>query len=57
MEKRELNDFVLKVTKNEIELPNSGNLEDAKFVCKNWKITDANNSNAKVIGIGEKRGK
>ena len=54
---RELNHCVLKVTKNEIELPNSGNLEDAEFVYKSWKITDANNSNAKVIGIGEKRGK
>ena len=41
----------------EIELPNSGNLDEATFVCENWKITDTNNANAKVIGIGEKKGR
>ena len=39
----------------EIELPNTGNLDEATFVCENWKITDTNNANAKVIGIGEKK--
>ena len=40
---------------NTIELPNNGNLEDAQFVCKNWKVTDTNNTNYKVIGIGEEK--
>ena len=46
----------MKVAEKEIELPNSGNLDEAEFVYRNWKITDANNSNAKVIGVGEEKG-
>ena len=53
----ELNSFVLGVTKNEIFLPKSGNLDEATFLYRNWKATDANNTNAKVIGIEENRGK
>ena len=37
-------------------MPNTGNLEDAEFVYKNWKITDANNYNSKVIAICEDKG-
>ena len=40
-----------------MELPNSGNLDEAEFLYHNWKLTDINNTNAKVIGIGEKKGK
>ena len=53
----ELNDIVLKIATNEIHLQNSGNLEDAEFLYKNWRITDTNNTNAKVIGVGEKKGR
>ena len=53
---QELNDFVLGLTKKKIELPDSGNLDEATFLYKNWKLTDVNNTNAKIIGIGEKKG-
>ena len=53
---KDLNDFVLKVVKKEVKLPNIGNLEEAEFVYKNWKITDVNNSTKKILGISEKRG-
>ena len=52
-----MNDFVLGVAKKETELPNTGNLDEATFVFKNWKVSDANNANAKVMGVGEKKGK
>ena len=57
MTTEELNNFVLRVASNEVELPSTGNLDEATFLYKNWKITDVNNTNAKVIGIGEKKGK
>ena len=57
MTTEELNAFVLEVTKGEIQLPDSGNLDEATFLYRNWKATDVNNSNAKVIGIEENRGK
>ena len=47
---------MLEVTKENIELPNSGNLKEAEFFYHNWKTTDINNSNAKVMVIGEDRG-
>ena len=56
MTTKELNDFVLRVKNNEIELPDSGNLDEATFLYKNWKVTDVNNSNTKIIGIGEEKG-
>ena len=52
-----MNSFVLRVTNNQIELPNSGDLVEAEFQFKGWKVTDANNTNAKIIGIGEEKGK
>ena len=39
------------------KLQNTGNLDETEFLYKNWRITDSNNTNAKVIGIGEKKGK
>ena len=57
MATEELNSLVTKITTNKIELPDTGNLDEATFLYKNWKITDANNTNAKVVGIGEKKGK
>ena len=47
----------MQVTRNEIELPNVGNPSDAEFLYEKWKLTDANNSNAKIYCIGEKKGK
>ena len=38
-------------------LQNSSNLEEANFVYKNWKITELNNSSAKVVTLGEKKGR
>ena len=49
----ELNDFVLEITNSKIELPNSGDLVEAEFLFSGWKVTDANNTNAKIIGVGE----
>ena len=57
MTTEELNSVVLRVTTNEIELPNSGNLDEATFLYKNWKISDTNNTNAKIMGVGEAKGK
>ena len=57
MTSKKVNDFVLKVTENKNLLPNSGNLDEAYFLYKNWKVTDANNSNSKVIGIEEDKGR
>lgn len=47
-----VNDFVMKVTEKEIELPNLENLAEATFVYNNWKITDTNNTNSKIIFVG-----
>lgn len=52
-----VNDFVMKVTEKEIELPNLENLAEATFVYNNWKITDTNNTNSKIIFVGQKKGK
>ena len=57
MATEELNNFVLQVATNEVELPNTGNLDEATFLYKNWKISDTNNTNAKIMGIGEAKGK
>ena len=42
---------------NEVELPNPEKLDKAEFVYKNYKITDVNNTHAKIVGIREKRGR
>ena len=47
----------MQATKEENKLQNNGNLDEAEFLYKNWKVTDVNNSNTKVIGIGEEKGK
>ena len=47
----------MKATMRENILPNTGSLDKAEFLYKNWKISDANNSNAKIIGVGGKRGR
>lgn len=57
MSKKELNDNILNIAKKQIEIPNTGNLEDAEFLYKNWKLTDSNNTNAMLSCIGEEKGK
>ena len=52
-----VNSFVLEMAMETIKLPNTGNLQEAEFVVWDWKITDGNNTNAKVVGIGKKKGK
>ena len=53
----QLNSFILKIISGKNKLQNSGNLEEAEFLYRNWKLTDANNANAKIFAIGERKGK
>ena len=57
IETEELNCFIFASTTEENLLPKIGALDEVEFVYKNWKISDANNSSHKVIGIAEKKGK
>ena len=57
MTTQKLNEIVLKITEKKMELPNTGNLEDAEFLHQGWKPTDSNNSSAIVCCIGTNKGK
>ena len=57
MTTQRLNDVVLQIAEKKIKLPNTGNLEDAEFLYKDWKLTDINNSGAIVRYIGTNKGK
>ena len=57
IEAEKLNSFILKSTMEGDQLSSTSSLNQAESLYLNWKFSDANNSNAKIIGVGEEGGR